>query len=170
MLTDLEVIVVCCGALSWSLSLSKCQLSFISNILLILAVNCDLGNAKEMKSYKELETYRIAFELAIKVHRLCLSLPKAEQYELCSQIRRSSQSIRANIVEGYGRRKYKAEFIRSLIMANASLLETESHLEMLNSLYDKNEISRLIKDYGELGKKLHRFIDFVQKNWKTDNQ
>ncbi len=122
-----------------------------------------------MKSYKELETYKIAFELAIKVYELCISLPKSEQYELCSQVRRSSQSIRANIVEGYGRRKYKAEFIRFLIMANASLLETESHLKMLSRLYNKDEFRRLIKDYGELGKKLHRFIDFVQKNWKTDN-
>jgi four helix bundle protein len=145
-------------------------LSVISNILLILAVDYDLGNFKDMKSYKELETYKIAFELAIKVQKLCLLLPKMEQYELCSQIRRSSQSVRANIVEGYGRRKYKAEFLRFLIMANASLLETESHLEMLNSLYDKDEIKRLIKAYGELGKKMHRFIEFVQKNWKTENR
>ena len=123
-----------------------------------------------MKSYKELETYKIAFELAIQVYDLCLSLPKTEQYELCSQIRRSSQSIRANIAEGYGRRKYKADFLRFLITANASLLETESHLEMLNDLYDKDEIRKLIKDSGELGKKMHRFIEFVQKNWKTDNR
>jgi len=123
-----------------------------------------------MKTYKDLDVYNEAFRLATDVHKMSLTLPKTEMYELGSQVRRSAQSVRANIVEGYGRRKYKADFLRFLITANASLLETESHLEMLNDLYDKDEIRRLIKESCELGKKMHRFIEFVQKNWKIDNR
>ena len=63
-------------------------------------------------NYKDLEIWQIAKELSIEVHKMTLTLPKFEMYEEGSQIRRSSTSIRSNIVEGYGRRRYKNEFIR----------------------------------------------------------
>lgn len=120
-----------------------------------------------MKSYQELDIYNQAFSLAIKVHHYANELPKIELYELGSQVRRSAQSIRANIVEGYGRRKYKNEFIRFLMFANASLLETESHLKMIKELYPNQKASHLIDDYQQLGKQLHSFITYVEKNWQT---
>jgi four helix bundle protein len=46
-----------------------------------------------MKSYKDLEIYKLAYELAIKVHRFSLTLPKYELFEEGSQVRRSSKSI-----------------------------------------------------------------------------
>ncbi len=58
-------------------------------------------------------------------------LPRFELYEEGSQIRRSSKSVVANIVEGYGRRRYKSEYIRFLIFALASCDETREHLEIL---------------------------------------
>ena len=122
-----------------------------------------------MKSYLDLEVYNIAFKLAIETHKLTQDLPRTEQFELGSQVRRSAQSIRANIVEGYGRRKYKNEFIRFLIFANASLLETESHLNMIKEIYSNIECNKLIEDYNTLGKKLSTFISYVEKSWKTNN-
>jgi four helix bundle protein len=66
------------------------------------------------------------------IHYMALnSLPKFEMYEEGSQIRRSSKSIRSNIVEGYGRRFYKQDFIRFLKYAHASCDETIDHLEIL---------------------------------------
>jgi four helix bundle protein len=53
-------------------------------------------------------------------------------YEEGSQIRRSSKSIVANFVEGYGRRHYKAEYIKFLTYALASCDETKAHLELLH--------------------------------------
>jgi four helix bundle protein len=44
-----------------------------------------------MKSYKDLDVYKIAFNLAIKVHEVSLKLPKHELYEQGSQVRRSSK-------------------------------------------------------------------------------
>ncbi|NJB81733.1 four helix bundle protein [Wenyingzhuangia aestuarii] len=120
-----------------------------------------------MKSYKDLEVYNIAFELAIKVHNITLELPKYEVYEQGSQLRRSSKSIKDNIAEGYGRRKYKADFIKFLIYGHASLLECKSQLEMIEELYDIKEISVLIKEYDVLGAKLYTFISYVENNWKS---
>jgi four helix bundle protein len=65
-----------------------------------------------MSSYKDLDIYKISLELFYIVHPSSLKLPKYEMYELGSQLRRSSDSIVTNIVEGYGRKKYKAEFVR----------------------------------------------------------
>ena len=56
-------------------------------------------------NYKDLEIWQIAKEFSIEVHKMTLTLPKFEMYEEGSQIRRSSKSIRSNIVEGYGRRR-----------------------------------------------------------------
>jgi len=59
---------------------------------------------------------------------MSLSLPKFEMYEEGSQIRRSSKSVSNNIVEGFGRRKYKQEFIRFLTFSLGSCDETIEHL------------------------------------------
>ena len=118
-----------------------------------------------MNSYKDLDIYKKAFELAILVHRLSLELPKTEQFEIGSQIRRSSQSIRSNIAEGYGRRKYKAEFIRFLIFSQSSCDETSSHLEMLSQIYPLILIdSPLISEYDILGRMLNSYIQYISQN------
>ncbi|MFH1318974.1 MAG: four helix bundle protein [Candidatus Omnitrophota bacterium] len=56
------------------------------------------------KSYKDLDIYKKSHKLAIEIHQMSLELPKFEMYEEGSQIRRSSKSIKSNIVEGFGRR------------------------------------------------------------------
>ena len=77
-----------------------------------------------MKSYKDLEIYNESKRLAVEVHKLALTLPRFELYEEGSQFRRSSKSITTMIVEGYGRRRYKADFIKYLIFSHAECDET----------------------------------------------
>lgn len=113
----------------------------------------------KMGNYKNLEIYKKSFELAVLLHKLSMKLPKYEQFELASQIRRSAQSTRSNIVEGYGRREYKPEFIRFLIFSQSSCDESISYLEMLMKIYpliieDRN----LIQEYEILGKMIYNYI------------
>jgi four helix bundle protein len=83
-------------------------------------------------SYRNLEIWKLACEASVDIHKMTLTkLPKFELYEHGSQIRRSSKSVRANIVEGYGRRDYKQEFIRFITFSLASCDETTDHLECL---------------------------------------
>ena len=120
-----------------------------------------------MKSYRDLDIFQMSYELAIKVHHLTLKLPAYELYEQGSQLRKSSKRIKDTIVEGYGRRRYKDEFIRYLIFAHSSCDESISQLEMINDLYFKEEpINYLIEDYNHLGKKINQFILYVERNWK----
>jgi len=83
------------------------------------------------QSYKDLEIYQLGHRLAVEVHRVSLALPKFELYEQGCQLRRAAKSVPANIVEGFGRRRYKGEFIRFLTYAHASCSETIEHLEIL---------------------------------------
>ncbi len=120
-----------------------------------------------MKSYKDLEIYQLAYKLAIEVHSMSMQLPKYELYEQGSQIRRSSKSIKDTITEGYGRRRYKAEFIRYLVFAHSSCDETISQLNMISDIhFSKNPLKILISRYEELSKKINKFIQYVENNWK----
>jgi four helix bundle protein len=118
-------------------------------------------------SYKNLEVWQLARDVAIDIHRMTLNkLPKFEMYEEGIQIRKSSKSVRSTIVEGYGRRRYKQEFIKFLVYAIASNDETIDHLDTLyetESLKDKNLYQDLSERLDKLGRKLNFFIKSVEK-------
>jgi len=121
-----------------------------------------------MSSFKDLEIYDQAFKLALEIHKLTFQLPKHELYEQGSQIRRSSKSIKDNIAEGYGRRRYKAEYVRYLTFAQASCDEVHSQLDMLVKIYpDIREFPGLVKECEAIGRKIFNYILYVEKNWKT---
>lgn len=121
-------------------------------------------------SYRSLEIWRDSRQLVIDIHKMTLlELPRFEMYEEGSQIRRSSKSVKSNIVEGYGRRKYKHEYLHFLQYAIASNDETIDHLETLHetgSLQDKDLYEQLHNRLEILGKKLNRFIQAVEKGHK----
>ena len=94
------------------------------------------------------------------VHTMSLNdLPKFEMYEQGSQIRRSSKSIVSNMIEGYGRRYYKNDFIRFLTFAAASCDETKGHLEILAKTLSlsKDKSQTLLEQYKHLGRKIYNF-------------
>ena len=125
-------------------------------------------------SYRDLEIWKLARQVAIAVHRMTLqNLPKFEMYEEGSQIRRSAKSVAANIVEGYGRRRYKQEFIRFLVFAHASCDETIDRLEMLfdtKSLTNEVVYRELSTQLDLLGRKLNVFIDSVERSHRVDRR
>jgi four helix bundle protein len=118
-------------------------------------------------SYKKLEVWQLARDVAVEIHKMTLTdLPKFEMYEEASQIRRSSKSTRSNIVEGYGRRNYKQDFIKFLHYALGSNDETIDHLECLfdcGSLTDLKKYSAIKEKSELLGRKLNSFIQAVEK-------
>ena len=122
----------------------------------------------DFKSYKDLDIYNSGMNLFLTLHPTTLKLPKYELYELGSQLRRSSDSVVSTIVEGYGRRKYKADFVRFLVFSHASCLETINHIYKITVLYPnlKEEFESFIQDYEYLRGKIYNFIRYVEKNWK----
>jgi len=125
---------------------------------------------KRPQSYNDLEVYLAAKRLAVDIHAIAIQhLPKFEMYKEGSQLRRSSKSVAANIVEGFGRRRYKNEFIQFLTYAIASCDETKAHLELLHETGSlSNQIfEKTLSDYQELGAKLYNFRSAIIKNHRT---
>ncbi|HEY8241246.1 MAG TPA: four helix bundle protein, partial [Kiritimatiellia bacterium] len=61
-----------------------------------------------VRSYRELNAYRLSFELQQELYQLSKSFPRDERYSLTDQIRRSSRSVGANIAESWQKRRYEA--------------------------------------------------------------
>lgn len=119
-----------------------------------------------MNSYRDLEIFIESSRLAVEVHKMSLSLPKFELYEEGSQLRRSSKSVAANIVEGYGRSRYKNDFIKHLVISLTECDETILHLDMVyktGSLTDERIFSYFRESYDTLSKKINRYIQWVEK-------
>ena len=105
--------------------------------------------------------------MVILIHRTSVErLPKFEMYEEGSQIRRSMKSVKSNIVEGYGRRRYKQDYIRFLVYAHASCDETKDHWETLfetGSLSDEESYEQVHARLENLSKGIYRFIQGVER-------
>lgn len=119
-------------------------------------------------SYKNLDIWTRARDLTILIHEMTLTeLPTFELYEGGSQIRRSSKSVRSNIVEGYGRRRYKQDYIRFMVYSQSSNDETLDHLETLfetKSLKNKASDDYLHEKLVILGKKINLFIQALERS------
>lgn len=124
-----------------------------------------------MSSYKDLDIWQRTRILVIDIHKMTLSeLPKFEMFEEGSQLRRSIKSVQSNIVEGYGRRVYKQDFLKFLTYAFASCCESTDHLEILfntGSLKNSDIYNDLHSKLDILGKKLNLFIQAVEKEHKV---
>lgn len=117
-------------------------------------------------SYKNLQIWQLSRKVVIEIHAMSLELPKFELYEQGSQIRRSSKTIKSAIVEGYGRRRYKADWIKFLIIALSSNDETIDHLKTLfetKSLTNEAAYTSIHTKLQTLGKMLNKFIITVEQ-------
>ena len=85
------------------------------------------------KPYKNLDLWNAAIELVVAIHRVTDSFPKEEQYGITNQMRRAVSSVPSNVAEGAARQT-KREFINYLHMAQGSLSELDTHLELARRL------------------------------------
>src|SRR5690348_11299091 len=84
----------------------------------------------DIRGHRDLQVYRTAFDAAIEVFELTKRFPREEQYSLTDQVRRSSRSVCANIVEAWRKRRYPAAFVSKLSDADAEAGETTFWLNM----------------------------------------
>ena len=81
--------------------------------------------SEKIESFRDLNVYKLPFELQQEIFILTKKFPKEELYSLTDQIRRSSRSIGANIAESWQKRLYAAHFISKLTDADAEQAETQ---------------------------------------------
>ncbi len=82
-----------------------------------------------MRPHKRLEVWKQAMELTKMTYRVTEGFPNDEKFGMISQLRRASVSVPANIAEGAARQS-KKEFKQFLFIANGSLSEIDTLLEL----------------------------------------
>jgi four helix bundle protein len=133
-------------------------------------LNADAEKKYALMSYRNLQIWILAREIVIGIHEMTMALPKFEMYEEGSQIRRSSKTTKATIVEGYGRRRYKQDWIKFIVYALSSNDETMDHLENLwdtRSLTDETIFITLKNKIETLGKMLSKFLQAVEQEHQS---
>lgn len=112
-----------------------------------------------MRDFRSLKVWRKAHELTLAVYKATRGFPKEELFGLTSQIRRSCESIPANIAEGCGR-SGGAEMGRFLQIAMGSASELEYHLLLSQDLrlLDGLQYKHLSSEVTEVKRMLASFI------------
>ncbi|MBI4655842.1 MAG: four helix bundle protein [Elusimicrobia bacterium] len=114
-----------------------------------------------VKSFKDLEVYKLARKLAGEIYESTKKFPKEEMYSLTSQLRNSSRSIGAQIAEAWAKRCYEKHFISKLTDADGELQETEHWLETAHDCgyLTCHELKYFSNTYADLGRMLNSMIN-----------
>ena len=111
-----------------------------------------------MQSLEDLQAYSRSYAASLAVHKLSLRFPAYEQYKgLASQLRNSSKSIVANLVEGYSFRiRRPKRFVSHIEVSIGSCDETRLWLKYSYDLgyLTEREYKDLVIQYEEIGKLL----------------
>jgi len=119
-----------------------------------------------MRKFKDLEVWKIGFDVMLGVYDIAKQLPKEEKYGLGDQIRRASVSIPSNIAEGCSRTS-ELEFKRYLEIAMGSTFELETQLLAIDALgLVSKDFSSTLSDIGILQRKLNSLIQTVKTRTK----
>lgn len=106
-----------------------------------------------------MEVWQLASNLSVEIFQLTATLPRSEDYGLTSQIRRSANSISANIAEEFGRKtaKDKSNFY---VFARGSVFETQNHLIYGKKIgyFDLIITDHILKSYSNLAFDLNKII------------
>ena len=123
----------------------------------------------EIGAADKLLVFQKAYPLAIDIHRLTQDFPRNEQYGgVADQLRRSSKSVCANLVEGAGRQAlgHRADFRRFVVIAMGSADETRLWLRFASDLgfLEQDQAEALLRAYVEISKMLSGLSAALSKN------
>lgn len=117
------------------------------------------------KGLEHLQVWQKAIQFALFVcQKVIGKFPDSEKYALSSQIRRSAQSIPANIAEGHGRFYYQ-DNVRFAYISRGSLEETYSHLIFAHEMgyVPQEQFQEASQKYSELLKMINGYINYLKK-------
>jgi len=114
---------------------------------------------KKIESYEDLDIYRLAVEISDKIWTKVITWPSFPRNSLGYQLVKSSDSIGANIAEGFGRFHFaeNRQFVR---ISRGSLYETRHWLQRADKrgLLEEKEIKELFTLLNELAPRLNAYI------------
>jgi four helix bundle protein len=124
---------------------------------------------KKITSYEDLDVYQKLCDLHIEVNELTFTFPKYELYKLGSQVRRSSNSVPANIAEGWNN-KHINIYLEGINRALGELRETRHHIKMAfrKGYIKQSKYSDFITRYDECGRML-KSLEKSLNSWRSNS-
>lgn len=121
--------------------------------------------ADKIRTYKELRVYNLAFDTAMEIFHVTKEFPSEEKYSLVDQMRRSSRSVCANIVEAWRKRRYRKAFILKLNNSESEACETQVWLQFAKACgYIDEELEAKLDDqYSHIISQLYLMMKDVDK-------
>ena len=118
----------------------------------------------KITSFRDLRVWQLGMDLVELIYRLTRSFPRSELYGLTSQIQRAAVSVPSNIAEGHTREHTK-EYLHHLSVAQASLAELETQLEIATRLkyVSLGDSGPIVERAGSLGKQLYALRNALLK-------
>jgi len=123
-------------------------------------------NSGKMEKFEDVLAWEKARNLTVAIYRITnKNSDFVRDFDLKSQIRKSSISIMSNIAEGFGRKSDKA-FLSFLNIAHGSAAELQSHLYIALDLkyIEKSEFERLYDLAGEVSKIITGLGKYLKRN------
>lgn len=116
------------------------------------------------KPHKKLDVWKKAIDLVRQIYDLTKTFPKNEDYSLTSQMRRAAISVPSNISEGAARQT-KKEFIQFLHMAQGSLSELDTQIEIAKRLgyFSEDQNKKTLEIMQDVDRMLSGLIKSLKK-------
>jgi four helix bundle protein len=118
-----------------------------------------------INSFRDLRVWQVSMDLVQEVYLLTQTFPKQEIYGLTSQMQRAAVSIPSNIAEGHTR-DHSKEYLHHLSMAQASLAELETQLEIATRLkyLSPEQLKRVLSSITSPGRQLYALRNALLKS------
>lgn len=115
--------------------------------------------------FTKLFAWQKSHELTIKTYQIVKNFPKHEQFALSDQMRRCSNSIAANIAEGYSQNTRLSKS-RYYSIARGSLTELQNHLLLAEKVkyIDQETLDSMINLTIEVHKLINGMLHTI-KSW-----
>ena len=114
-----------------------------------------------MKTYNDLEVWKLSIDFVNKIYDITDNFPKWERYDLGSQMRRAAVSIPSNISEGAARH-YNKEFIQFLYQSLGSTSEIETQLIIASNRLYIQDNTVILNDLYHIQKLIHGLIRYLK--------
>jgi len=135
-----------------------------------------MENKKRIRSFEDLDVYQNAYKAMLIVFKQILpKLPKEEEYDLKSQLRRSAKAVPRLIAEGHSKRHQKKGFQKyiddAMAESNESIVSLSQARDIYQRFVDVKLCNELIDSYDKISRQLYNLAlswdKFNKRNRKT---